>query len=443
MNLPEAAPDWRTMFHNKALFELLHTLEPVFTKANREYLYWDTFKHQPLPEGISPETAWSALKFTRAMQQVKTMPLQDEKGELFTYWVPDSARRILHFLDQNTAGQMPADEPGLHDEERERYRVKSLMEEAIASSRLEGAATARAVAKDMLRSGRKPQDHSERMICNTCQTITQIQDHINEPLSPELLLRLHSLIVKDTLEDPAREGRFRIAADGDIRVHDEACRLLHAPPPPGMINDSIESLCAFINEDGEDDGQEFVHPVIRGIILHFWLVRLSPFADGNGRIARVLFSWFMLRKKYRLFERLSVSRIMRRAAMQYSRAFLYPEMDDRDMTYFIMFHLRAVKLAVDELKASLARRRKESRKAVTFLRKQPELNHRQRSLLQSALDHPDTIYTFHTHMHLHGVVYQTARTDLLQLHESGLLEMYKSGHKFQFTAIPDLKDKLI
>ena len=108
-----------------------------------------------------------------------------------------------------------------------------------------------------------------------------------------------------------------------------------------------------------------------------------------------------------------------------------------------MFHLRAIKLSIDELKIYLVRKQKESRNAISLLKKQPNLNYRQRSLLISALEHPDNIYTFHTHMNMHGIVYQTARTDLLKLHELGLLEMHKSGKKFQFTTVPDFKDELI
>ena len=205
-----------------------------------------------------------------------------------------------------------------------------------------------------------------------------------------------------------------------------------------MIYESVKRLCNFTNTE---DGEEFVHPVIRGILLHFWLAYLHPFADGNGRTARALFYWYMLKRKYRLFEYLSISRIMRKAAVQYYRSFLYSEIDERDITYFIMFHLRTIRLAIDELRIYLARKQKESRDAIQFLKKQPHLNHRQRSLLFSALDRPDRMFTFKTHMAVHGVVYQTARADLIDLYELSLLEMHKSGRKFTFTAAPDLKEK--
>jgi len=441
MKLPEKAPDWNTTFQAKQrlIFNLRENLRPLLKKANSEYLYWDKFKYQTFPDGIIPEDAWAALKLSRVLRENKSILLEDADGKMFTYWVPDSAQKTLHFLDQNTAGQILVDEPSLQNEERQRYILKSIMEEAITSSQLEGAATTRVVAKEMLRSGRKPKDHAERMIFNNYVTITKIREYIDTPLSPELLMEFHKLISKDTLEDPSQEGRFRIKEDGDIRVYDEKDQVLHTPPPPGVINKSIQQLCDFANES---DGDEFVHPVIRGIILHFWLAYLHPFTDGNGRSSRALFYWFMLRKKYWLFEYLSISRVMRKASVQYYRSFLYSEIDERDMTYFIMFHLRAIKLAIEELKIYLVRKQKDSRKAVQFLRRHPQLNHRQRALLVSAVEHPENIYTFQTHMNTHGVVYQTARADLLDLQKLGLLAMHKSGKKFYFTTVSDLVNRL-
>ena len=49
---------------------------------------------------------------------------------------------------------------------QELYLISSIMEEAIASSQMEGAATTREAAKDMLRKKISPKDKSQRMILN-------------------------------------------------------------------------------------------------------------------------------------------------------------------------------------------------------------------------------------------------------------------------------------
>ena len=60
----------------------------------------------------------------------------------------------------------------------------------------------------------------------------------------------------------------------------------------------ISSLIAFrrsaISANGGEDSERLsIHPVIRAILLHFWLAYDHPFEDGNGRTARALFYWYM------------------------------------------------------------------------------------------------------------------------------------------------------
>jgi Fic family protein len=71
-----------------------------------------------------------------------------------------------------------------------------------------------------------------------------------------------------------------------------------------------------------------------------------------------------------------------------------------------------------------------------------DLNHRQKELLSHALRHPDTVYTIKSYQTINNVVYQTARTDLFELADQGLLVKKKHRHSFVFEPIPDLDDKI-
>ena len=108
----------------------------------------------------------------------------------------------------------------------------------------------------------------------------------------------------------------------------------------------MKILYDYANKNIEE---EFAHPVIKAINLHFYLSYIHPFIDGNGRTARALFYWYMLKQKYWMFEYLTISRVFLKAPAQYARAFLYTEYDSLDLTYFISFHLKAVIIAIREL----------------------------------------------------------------------------------------------
>ena len=407
-------------------------------KANSEYLYWDEFKYQPLPEGVTSEVAWGVLKASRLFQ-TRRISLSDSKGHPFGYWLPDGVLREIHYIDQQAGGAILVEDPSVHSEEKQRYMIRSLVEEAISSSQIEGAATTRVVAKEMLRTGRKPKDRSEQMIYNNYQSMQMIKRHLSGPLTIDLILKVHAAITEKTLEDPSWAGRLRTPEDEEIHVFDSDGQVLHVPTRAADVLTSMDNLCNYANGDKED---EFVNPIIKGLIIHFWLAYVHPFMDGNGRTARALFYWYMLKHNYWLFEYLSVSTAILSARVQYYRAFLYSEMDDNDATYFIVYNLRAIHKALEILNAYIERKQKEKKNAYRFAVKYPALNLRQRALLASALEKPHEIYTIETHSNVHGITYQTARTDLLSLKDMGLLEMRKEGKKFIFRPVADMAIKL-
>ena len=312
------------------------------------------------------------------------------------------------------------------------------MEEAITSSQLEGAATTREVAKKMLAEGRKPRDRSERMISNNYVTMRRIKELKDKPLTPDMVFEIHREIAANTLDIQDGAGRFR-RADEDINVSDSEGTVFHKPPPAEELPKRLEAMCDFAN--GKTPGF-FVHPVIRGILLHFWLAYDHPFVDGNGRTARALFYWQMLHSRYWLFEFISISQFLRKAPVQYGTAFLHTETDENDLTYFIIHQAEVIRHALDELHSYVARKSSETRACLDALQTHPELNHRQQSVISHAVRHPGFVYTIAGHGARHAVVYQTARTDLLNLAKLELLEQRKAGRRFVFVAPRDLETRL-
>jgi Fic family protein len=71
----------------------------------------------------------------------------------------------LHILDKSAAGNLLNSLEALHDNRR-KYVINSLMEESIASSQIEGAATKREIAKRMLQENRKPKNKDDRLYQN-------------------------------------------------------------------------------------------------------------------------------------------------------------------------------------------------------------------------------------------------------------------------------------
>ena len=131
-----------------------------------------------------------------------------------------------------------------------------------------------------------------------------------------------------------------------------------------------------------------------------------------------------------------------RGPAQYGMAFLHTETDDNDLTYFLIYHLEIIQKAIDGLFRYVRRRGQELQSLDATLRGMADLNHRQRDLIQHALRHPGFAYTIKTHRASHGIVYQTARTDLMDLEKRGPDGQAKARQGLVFLPVQNLEEKL-
>ena len=407
------------------------------------YLHWDELRHRQPPEGLSHETWWAGVRLAR-QTQLRSLPFVDKTGNSVQFGTPDPVLARLHSIDRQAAGHVAMDLPVATFDDRDRYLVSSLIEEAITSSQLEGAATTREEAKAMLRSGRVPRDRSERMIMNNYNAMEAVRQFRDRALTPEIVLALHRVITEGTLENPSAVGRLRRPDERINVVSVDHVTVLHEPPAAESLPNRLERLCAFANASA--DSGKFVHPVLRAILLHYMLGYDHPFVDGNGRTARAIFYWSMARSGYWLIEYVSISRLLHKAPAQYARAFLHTETDANDTTYFIVHQLEVIEKAIQALHDYLKHKMTEQNAAEKLLRTAPrlanQLNHRQVALLTHALRHASHGYTTMSHKRSHRITQQTARTDLEQLVMLGLLDKGKQGRAFIFHAPADLRQRI-
>ena len=360
----------------------------VVDKVNADYEYWEKAKYEKLPEGFTPQMLWANVKASRLRSMI---PVWNK-----------------YSINLCVTSQM--------QREKKYYLSSSLMEEAIYSSKMEGASTTRIVAKDMLRKKKSPQNKSQQMIVNNYNTIQYIVEHKDEPLTEELLLTIHRLMTEKTLDNPEDAGRFRtndkvVVADmveGDI---------IYTPPSFQEIPEFVESLCDFFNNDNP---RTFIHPIIRGIIVHFMLAFMHPFVDGNGRTARALFYWYMLKEGYKLTEYMSISRVIAKSKSNYEKAFRYVENDGNDMGYFVAYNLGALEISFQQLRDYIQRKQREKSAANSFMMA-GNINQRQALVLQRLNEEPETIFTVKDVQEQFSVSSMTARKDLSDLVKQGYM----------------------
>lgn len=427
-----------------------HWLPAVGTREHdlllADYRPWREVRPIARDLGLTPEAAWATVKRSRLSAWRSLAPLRAMTGSPFGICIGPHLLAPLHRIDRSTGGGGPAAlSPTTGDladpDVRTRLRIQSLMDEAAESSLIEGAATTRKEAVALLRAGRHPVSTGERMVVNNYLAMQHIKQQLHAPLTPERLLELQAMLTRDTLERSDECGRFR-RPDEHVRVDDERTgETIFTPPPAAELPDRLNALCALANAD-HTQGPGFLHPIVKACILHFMIGYEHPFCAGNGRTARAVFYWFALRNDYAILEYAAISEIIRKDCARYPQACLDSELDDGDLTYFVLYKLEVIEQAMNRFAEHLRDSQDRIERSRAFLRVAKDINLRQRLLLEHALRHPLTRYTVKSHANTSGVVLATARADLEDLVRRKLLVTSKDRKQVIYTAAPDLERRL-
>ncbi len=113
-----------------------------------------------------------------------------------------------------------------------------------------------------------------------------------------------------------------------------------------------------------------------------------------------------------------------------------------DFTAYVDVYTKLVTLKLAEMKAEFDRIVRRDIKLSHELQGTIDVNHRQRMLLQQALDNPEAVFRIESHRAMNNIAYATARADLLGLVERGFLRKKKADHAFVFTVPSDLRQSL-
>lgn len=387
-------------------------LKDLISSINSRYLYWSDVKYR-MPSGITGVELWSKVKSARGQTDVRIWSQNN-----IHFSLTNAMQRLCHEFDMNFGGSWGASKIFPDDKStQELYLISSIMEEAIASSQMEGAATTREAAKAMLRKKMSPRDKSQRMVLNNYNTINFIRDHAKERLTPSLIMQIHGMMTENALDIPDAAGRLRRDDENIVVGNGITGEVVHTPLSADCLNEFLNLLCAFFNDENTEI---FVHPIIRAITIHFLVGYYHPFADGNGRTARALFYWYMMKSNYWLVQYLSISRIIKGSKKSYEKAFLYSEADGNDIGYFIQYNLDVLLKSFDALSQYIKRKNKEKKKSEKLLHL-GNITERESQILSMYIENPDIVLISTDIVGRFGVTPNTAKSDLKKLTQKDYL----------------------
>lgn len=383
------------------------------------YLYWDEVKHRKdLP--FDAIKTWGLIKINRHLNY-KNLGIGKH---IFKYYLTSQIQKELHEFDLKMIGGLYKNP--ITEFEKTEYLKNSLMEEAIASSQIEGAATTTKVAWDMLKTGRNPRNESEQMIFNNLRAIRFIEENQEKNIDKAFIIELHKIMtIKTSAEYCA--GDYR---KDEIFVQDHVDgEIAHVPPDWKELEKLMQDLCDFANRE-----DEFIHPIVKASVIHFLIGFIHPFKDGNGRTARALFYWYLSKKGYTLIKNISISRAILESRIQYDKAFLKTEYDQNDLTYFVSYSIKSLRVAFESLVRYRDKKKsdKDQSSVISYRLIEKGLSKRQADLLGFLYIKENSFVSLQQYAKKHDIVRQTARRDLSDLVKMNLIQEEKRGKTIIF-----------
>lgn len=408
--------------HPEKMKDYLAYYRPVDSKGR--YLPYHQFRHR-VKAGDDAKVAWRFTKESRDLERKFISVMTDTiQSRICSYYMTTSIQKSISFVDRNTtAGQIAHIDSLIGTKNNLEYLIKDLIEdESISSSQLEGAATTTIAAKSMMASGRKPKTDGERMIIGNYKMMMFAWENRTKPLSIDLILQMHECGVSGIDDEAYTPGVFR--QTDDICIRDAEGNIVHTPPKAEMLGERLTRICSWINEshDGEEV-VEYIHPLIKAMVVHFAIGYEHPFRDGNGRVARCLFYWFMFKNDYEAFRYIAISTILKNAPVRYGVSFLDTENDDMDLTYFMDYQAEVITRAINKFNDAWRETHQNNNEFKEWLFSSgmmSKLSDRQIAILMAAVNRSVPLFTAKTVERLSGCSNNTALKELNGLVDLGL-----------------------
>ncbi len=163
-------------------------------------------------------------------------------------------------------------------------RREALLRSAHSSTAIEGnplsfeEVSALAAGRDIMVRRKDKQE-----VLNYLEALEKIPEFAKRyPVQKDDLLEIHKIVTKDTLENPRDEGSFR---NRQVVVANRATgEIIFGPPSTKQVPHEVNKFLTWFNSKDTEE----IDSVIEAGLVHYEIVRIHPFIDGNGRTARIL-----------------------------------------------------------------------------------------------------------------------------------------------------------
>lgn len=162
-----------------------------------------------------------------------------------------------------------------------KLKQDALIKSSHYSTSIEGNPLNLDEVKTLINNNQKPTTKVEQEVLNYFNVLNHLNKYYDKIFTSETILSIHKDLTKDLLNNPKYEGKFRDTRVFIGNLHTQ--KINYMPPDAYKVPYLVEELLDWLNNSTDE-----MYPVIIAGIIHYELVRIHPFVDGNGRTGRLM-----------------------------------------------------------------------------------------------------------------------------------------------------------
>ena len=221
----------------------------------------------------------------------------------------------------------------------------ALIKSSHYSTSIEGNPLNLEEVKTLINNNQKPTTKAEQEVLNYFNVLNNLNKYSDKIITKNTILSVHKDLTKDLLKNPEYEGKFRDTRVFIGNLHTK--KINYIPPDAYKVPGLIDELLDWLNNSTDE-----MYPVIIAGILHYELVRIHPFIDGNGRISRLMVTLILSIHKFNIDNYFTLDEYYNQDRQAYVDALKSAD-KNHDLTNWLEYFCQGVLYSIDKVKSEV------------------------------------------------------------------------------------------
>ena len=226
-----------------------------------------------------------------------------------------------------------------------KLKQDALIKSSHYSTSIEGNPLNLEEVKTLINNNQKPTTKAEQEVLNYFNVLNNLNKYSDKIITKNTILSVHKDLTKDLLKNPEYDGKFRDTRVFIGNLHTK--KINYIPPDAYKVPGLIDELLDWLNNSTDE-----MYPVIIAGILHYELVRIHPFIDGNGRTSRLMATLILSIHKFNIDNYFTLDEYYNQDRQAYVDALKSAD-KNHDLTNWLEYFCQGVLYSIDKVKSEV------------------------------------------------------------------------------------------